>query len=382
MLPLKVGLLLLCIKMSTSVETNGKNLADPKILLENKTLEVIVGHFPPSTIINTNDNGTTIGFDGLLIQFIDWLSHYSKFKYNLFELEKNVKGKYDRDKEEWSGMIAYLVNETADLALAKFGATNKRTNGMGFAGFIDGDNTALLVDYPKAIVSYSGALEPFTGTVWMLFILGLAVMIFVSWIIIKIRVKYFTETTERKYRLNTLSDVILYFLSAFFNQGVFHSRAYQSMGFISPITWCFAAFVIVNSYTTTLTSFLSVQTRQPKINSFKDLAKFERYKVMIGRGTISHIDLLAAKNGSLKIVGDRIRNCKFCPLETWEEMGRGVLGELDDPENQYVGIGVSIFIVQIFTSICYVGNIAVIGERELVFVDDGTFASTDTKRLY
>lgn len=60
-------------------------------------------------------------------------------------------------------------------------------------------------------------------------------------------------------------------------------------------------------------------------------------------------------------------------------MGRGVLGELDDPENQYVGIGVSIFIVQIFTSICYVGNIAVIGERELVFVDDGTFASTDTK---
>ena len=100
MLPLKVGLLLLCIKMSTSVETNGKNLADPKILLENKTLEVIVGHvsdyftkhwiehemifralqFPPSTIINTTDNGTTIGFDGLLIQFIDWLSHYSKFK--------------------------------------------------------------------------------------------------------------------------------------------------------------------------------------------------------------------------------------------------------------------------------------------------------------
>ena len=32
-------------------------------------------------------------------------------RYNLFELEKNVKGKYDRDKEEWSGMIAYLVNE-------------------------------------------------------------------------------------------------------------------------------------------------------------------------------------------------------------------------------------------------------------------------------
>lgn len=53
----------------------------------------------------------------------------------------------------------------------------------------------------------------------MLFILGLAVMIFVSWIIIKIRVKYFTETRELKYRLNTLSDVILYFLSAFFNQG-------------------------------------------------------------------------------------------------------------------------------------------------------------------
>ena len=185
------------------------------------------------------------------------------------------------------------------------------------------------------------------------------------------------------------------------------------MGFISPITWCFAAFVIVNSYTTTLTSFLSVQTRQPKINSFKDLAKFEHYKVMIGRGTISHIDLLvrnqyiysvtqwpfqslihiyfsfngwdkAAKNGSLKIVGDRIRNCKFCLLETWEEMGRGVLGELDDPEHQYVGIGVSIFIVWIFTStiFCYVGNIAVIGERELVFVDDGTFASTDTKWLY
>lgn len=44
---------------------------------------------------------------------------------------------------------------------------------MGFAGFIDGDNTALLVDYPKAIVSYSGALEPFTGTVEFYFVLSL-----------------------------------------------------------------------------------------------------------------------------------------------------------------------------------------------------------------
>lgn len=96
----RVILFLLLFNTAASIEINGINLSHPKVLLKNKTLKVIMGHvsfyslvnrtddgtlwrvaqFPPSTIINRSDNGTTINYDGLLFHYLDWLSQYTGFK--------------------------------------------------------------------------------------------------------------------------------------------------------------------------------------------------------------------------------------------------------------------------------------------------------------
>jgi len=173
---------------------------------------------------------------------------------------------------------------------------------MEFAGFIDGDNTALLVKYPVAVISYFGVLEPFTQTVWILLLLGSVSVIIVTWSIVRIRAKHITEDHLPPSSMNSFSDVALYFMSITFSEGVFKRRGLLWTGIVMPTTWCLVSFVIVNSYTSTLTSFLSLQTRKPEINSFKDLAKSNQYKILIGPGTISHIDMLVRRKYSCSII--------------------------------------------------------------------------------
>lgn len=57
-------------------------------------------------------------------------------------------------------------------------------------------------------------------------------------------------------------------------------------------TWCLIAFVFVNIYNSTLTSYMSVTYQRPTINSFDDLATNPSYKSTILTGSIQEIDIL------------------------------------------------------------------------------------------
>jgi hypothetical protein len=67
---------------------------------------------------------------------------------------------------------------------------------------------------------------------------------------------------------------------------------YKTIGLLA-VFWCFFAFVFVNIYTSTLTSFMSVTYQRPDINSFSDLAKNPSYNVTVQKGAITEIDVLA-----------------------------------------------------------------------------------------
>ena len=61
---------------------------------------------------------------------------------------------------------------------------------------------------------------------------------------------------------------------------------------ILAATWCLIAFVFVNIYNSTLTSYMSVTYQRPTINSFDDLATNPSYKATILTGSIQEIDIL------------------------------------------------------------------------------------------
>lgn len=85
--------------------------------------------------------------------------------------------------------------------------------------------------------------------------------------------------------------IIFYKFLGIRHQGnYFPSR--QSSQRLLIATWCFVAFVFVNIYSSTLTSYISVTYQRPTINSFDDLAETPSYKATILTGSIQEIDIL------------------------------------------------------------------------------------------
>ena len=60
----------------------------------------------------------------------------------------------------------------------------------------------------------------------------------------------------------------------------------RSVGFIT-LTWCLVSFVFVNIYSSCLTSYMSLTSQRPDINSLKDLATDPNYQLTNLKGTFT-----------------------------------------------------------------------------------------------
>ncbi len=69
-------------------------------------------------------------------------------------------------------------------------------------------------------------------------------------------------------------------------------RSIKVMMFI----WCLTTFVVVNVYSSCLTSYLSLIFERPDINSFSDLASNENYQLTTVETTLADIILLVINN--------------------------------------------------------------------------------------
>jgi hypothetical protein len=77
----------------------------------------------------------------------------------------------------------------------------------------------------------------------------------------------------------------------FFNSQGDYCRFRQSSQKLLAATWCLIAFVFVNVYNSTLTSYMSVTYQRPIINSMSDLAANPSYNMACVAGAIQYIDL-------------------------------------------------------------------------------------------
>ncbi|XP_057372280.1 uncharacterized protein LOC130693174 [Daphnia carinata] len=102
-----------------------------------------------------------------------------------------------------------------------------------------------------------------------------------------------------------------YLFGTFFSQGnrILASQRFQQ---ILAATWCLAAFVFVNTYNCTLTSYMSVTYQKPEINSFKELATSTTHQANVLIGSIQEIDLLMSTNEYIKTIAVRMKQCPDC----------------------------------------------------------------------
>jgi 4-amino-4-deoxy-L-arabinose transferase-like glycosyltransferase len=86
-------------------------------------------------------------------------------------------------------------------------------------------------------------------------------------------------------------DSYYQFFCCFFNSQGDYCRFRQSSQKLLAATWCLIAFVFVNVYNSTLTSYMSVTYQRPIINSMSDLAANPSYNMACVAGAIQYIDL-------------------------------------------------------------------------------------------
>ncbi|KAI9560828.1 hypothetical protein GHT06_011780 [Daphnia sinensis] len=281
--------------------------------LQGKELRVVTGHFPPVISILKNSSGHTIGHDGLLYHNLLYLSEKLKFTFKIFAPPENTNGVLRNGT--WNGVIGILVREEADLGLGPFAISLERYQGIEFCGRVGGDNTCILVRYPEGSISLTSAFDVFSTEIWIGWIVSGIVIVAVSVVTSVLAKRLWTK--DRKMNAETIA---WYLYGVIVSQGSYFPQRQLPQRLLLA-TWCFVAFVFVNIYNSTLTSYLSVTFQRPEVNSLNDLARIPAYKATILAGSIQEIDFQRTIDETGQTVVDMIQKCgSDCRKFTFQEM--------------------------------------------------------------
>nr|CAH0098786.1 unnamed protein product [Daphnia galeata] len=286
--------------------------------LKGKQLRVVTGHFPPVISILRNSSGHIVGYSDQLYNHLLYLSQSLKFTFDIFPSKENTNGV--KKNGTWNGIIGTLLRDEADLGLVPVAITLERYEAIEFCGRIGGDSTGILVRYPDPSVSFTSAVEVFSSVIWIGWIISGVVIVAISILIAYVSKRNGVDE-QNAIRART---VAWYLFSTLVSQGNYFPSRQLSQRILAA-TWCLIAFVFVNIYNSTLTSYMSVTYQRPTINSFDDLATNPSYKSTILTGSIQEIDILRSPNENLKKVAERIQKCSDCKKFYLNDMFNAVL---------------------------------------------------------
>ncbi|XP_046458984.1 glutamate receptor ionotropic, delta-2-like [Daphnia pulex] len=266
--------------------TNATNSSDVYLRgsLQGKELRVVTGHFPPYISILRNSSGHITGYSHHMYHLLLYLSQKLKFTYKIFPARENTLGV--KNNGIWNGVIGAVANLEADIGLLPLTVSLERYEAIEFCGFVRGDNTGILVKYPDANISFTSAFDVFSIGIWIGGIssgIGIcALSVIFSYLTKRLRINDWPAMSAEHFLWHLYGTTI--------SQGVYFPCRQPSQKLLVA-TWCFATFVFVNIYNSTLRSYMSVTYQRPEINSFRDLATATNYKATVLIGSIQDIDL-------------------------------------------------------------------------------------------
>ncbi|GMT20549.1 hypothetical protein PFISCL1PPCAC_11846, partial [Pristionchus fissidentatus] len=229
------------------------------------------------------NNETLVGnarFEGYCVDLLNKLAgNISGFQYELFVSDGN---KYGRKQEDgsWDGMIGYLLNETADMAVAPLTINQERERVVDFSKPFMTTGISIMIQKPeKQEFSIFSFMEPLGKTIWILTMcsyVGVSLTIFI--------VSTFSPYEQKQTLINPTSNEyavtndfsmynsLWFTLAAFMQQGTDILPRAPS-GRMASACWWFFTLIIVSSYTANLAAFLTLEKMTPPIESVEDLAR-------------------------------------------------------------------------------------------------------------
>ncbi|EFX79391.1 hypothetical protein DAPPUDRAFT_319679 [Daphnia pulex] len=270
--------------MNTSSDSNFYTTTNQmQISLRGKKLRAVTGHFPPYVSILRNSSGHITGYSNHMYHLLLYLSQKLKFTYRIFPARENTFGV--KNIGIWNGVIGAVANFEADIGLVPATVSLERYEAIEFSEFVGGDNTGILIKYPAANISFTSAFDVFSLTVWIGGIISGIAISAISVVLSYLKNHCVKHSIVFDISYSNCSSIIRFIGN--------HFQCHQPSQKLLAATWCFVTFVFVNTYNSTLTSYMSVTYQKPEIiNSFRDLATATpSYKATVLIGSIQDIDL-------------------------------------------------------------------------------------------
>ncbi|CAJ0598689.1 unnamed protein product [Cylicocyclus nassatus] len=235
-------------------------------------------------------------FEGYCVDLLKLLAkNISGFEYSIFLSEGNKYGARQADGS-WDGMLGYLLNETADIAVAPLTITQERERAVDFSKPFMTTGISIMIKKPeKQEFNIFSFMEPLGMRIWIFTLcsyVGVSLTIFLvsSFSPYEQRVQFnrgeFSVSNEF-----SMYNSLWFTLAAFMQQGTDILPKALS-GRIASSAWWFFTLIIVSSYTANLAAFLTLEKMTPPIESVEDLANQNKilYGVVKGGSTAAFFE--------------------------------------------------------------------------------------------
>ncbi|XP_057369973.1 glutamate receptor ionotropic, delta-1-like [Daphnia carinata] len=236
------------------------------------------------------------------------------FSYRYVVLNQTTIEKYGASNIEFG--LRLIAEKEVDAFVNGLTATPERKKKVDFSYFIWTEPYAMVVPRPGEEPRLFAFVRPFQSLVWLLILITMfAVVGFMSFFS-KFSLKMDNNVAGHRRESGqtqtmTLSfyagSYFIYVLNIVTNQGGNVNATRLSFRILVGV-WLLIATVLVNSYSGTIVSYLTVPKIKPSINTFEDLAISKDVELIIKKDVVIGQQILEAKSGTFKILGDRTRN--------------------------------------------------------------------------
>ncbi|XP_046635994.1 ionotropic receptor 93a-like [Daphnia pulicaria] len=308
-------ILLIVLGISCSLAAVGSSLPasryDKSANLNGIPLKFAATHFPPHNILTLMPNGnyTDIGSTPL---YFAWLAEKLNFTISYDYLPNEITKSQYGNLGDIALVLKVVQDKKFDGSSRFIIASSERMKTTDFAIFMWAESLAMVVPLPGEEHRIFAFVHPFQSTVWLLIFIAGFIMVVLMALFSEIYCKFFLspETSvciARKCTINGwFTYYLMYIINTMTNQGNAISLRRLSFRILVGV-WVLVATVLVNSYSGTVISYLTIPNMKPPINTFEDLVASEDVELIILADTMTKKQILEATRGAQKILGDDIR---------------------------------------------------------------------------
>ena len=238
--------------------------------LHGYNLTIVGLPYIPCTKVDSNElkrtNGNlTASYHGLDITILNNIRKQRNFQYHIVEPPDRQWGIL-LENDTWTGIVGYLQNRKADVAIGCTALTSSRANYVDFAQPHIEDFVEFVTSLPLNLPKWKSLIFPFNLIVWPFIFVTFAAVFLVSELLCKF---WILRDLNEPVEIMTWITII----KIFWSQGVPANRLYTHGLPLFLAAWVIYSFFITQAYICNLVSYFTANPKDNPVDTIPELAK-------------------------------------------------------------------------------------------------------------